>query len=107
MKVIHHFKTHRGDTYKIVSQKRIRNGGYDCFGLCDPPDDEEAIIRISQGMSNYDLMGTIIHEMAHAFFYERSETNVTRFTQSVMTLLRRLQLTPNDRRYSRRPKITK
>lgn len=100
MKAIHHFKTHKGQPYKVVLVKGLKENGEPMLGLCDEPSDEEvAFLRLNAEMCDYQLMETAIHELAHAFFWEASETNVNKFAKATMSLLRRLGYVPaaNDR----------
>lgn len=100
VKVIHRFKTHKRESYKVVLVKNLTDEGEPMLGLCDEPNPEEIVLlRLNQDMSDYQLMETIIHEMAHAHFWDKSETNVNRFAKATMSLLRRLGYLPaaNDR----------
>lgn len=92
MKVIHKFKTHRGHPYTVVWQKKITLKGQRCFGQCESPHQEGSLIKLEEGQDDYCLIDTILHEMAHAFFFEQSEKNVTRFTKSTLTLLKKMGL---------------
>jgi hypothetical protein len=91
VKVIHAFKTHKGEPYHVILQKKIVWKKNIVDGLCEY-DSEDCKIKICQKLVGQDLIETIIHEMAHAFFSQASETNVTRFARSVITLLKKMRL---------------
>lgn len=93
MKVVHKFKTYKRTPYIVVLQKKVvKPDGTVCFGICDSPNKDGAFIRLENGQGDYRMIETIIHEMAHAFFFESCETNVSQFASSVMTLLKKMGL---------------
>ena len=49
------------------------------MGICQDPDDEHPKIYISPYLTDQSELNTSIHEIAHAFFWDKSETDIARF----------------------------
>jgi hypothetical protein len=84
------FTNTKGVTYQAFFKKPDKRIGEDIDGLCDDPDDEEPKIYIRPGMSNRREMNTCIHELCHAFFWDKSETDVSRYADTVSNYLYKL-----------------
>jgi hypothetical protein len=90
VKVIHHFKTHKGEPYEVIVQKRIQVDNVECYGLCEQPDKDGSFIKLAEKQSDDRLLETIIHEVCHSFFFDKSETSVDRFSKTCVTLLKKM-----------------
>ena len=54
--------------------------------MFDPSEDDPKIL-VNPNQTERQLMNTIIHEMAHAFFWNKSEENVSKFANTVTRFL--------------------
>jgi|TARA_R110000824_G_scaffold204652_2_gene389410 hypothetical protein len=78
------FTTTKGVEYEIIFRKPRKDAyGSDTFGLCVDPSEAKKNyipkIYISPYLSKKSELNTSIHEIAHAFFWEKSETDIARF----------------------------
>jgi len=78
------FTTTKGVEYEIIFRKPRKDAyGSDTFGLCvDPSEAKEDYIPkiyISPYLTKKSELNTSIHEIAHAFFWDKSETDIARF----------------------------
>ena len=70
--------------YEIFFRKPRHDAyGEDTHGLCEDPCEAKANyiprIYISPYLSKKSELNTSIHEIAHAFFWEKTETDIARF----------------------------
>lgn len=84
------FTNTKGVQYQSFFKKPDKRIGEGIDGLCFDPEDEEPKIYIRPGMSNRREMNTCIHEVAHAFFWDKSETDVRRYADTVSRYLYQL-----------------
>ena len=73
------FSTTKGVQYEIVFRKPHKAYGNDLDGLCIDPCEENPKIYINPYISKNCELNTSIHEIAHAFFWDKSETDISRF----------------------------
>ena len=57
------------------------------MGLCFDPSEDDPKILVNPNQTERQLMNTMIHELAHAFFWDSSEENVTKFGNTVTRFL--------------------
>ena len=75
------FKNSKGVTYEVIFRKpNKQHYGNECDGVCYDPDEKpKPKIMISPYLTDQSEINTCIHEIAHAFFWEETETNITKF----------------------------
>jgi hypothetical protein len=59
-----------------------------CYGICDSPETEHANIKIDPTLSKQKTINILIHEVLHAFFWQESETKVTKCANTLSRLIR-------------------
>lgn len=79
------FKNTQGHKYEVIFKRLPSNCSY--MGLCEDPEEDSPKIVIKQNLGDKSLLNTIIHEFAHAFFWDSSEKNVGTFANKVTKLL--------------------
>lgn len=72
------FKTDKGKSYKVIKQNI--NIKEKAEGLCDSPDAKNPEIIIEADLLPRREMSVTIEEFAHAFFWDKSEKNVRKFS---------------------------
>ena len=83
------FKNTKGTEYSIKFRKPDRRvWGDDCDGVCFYPDYcGQSHIKINPHRTDQTIFNTVIHETTHAFFDELTETQVTKFANTLSRLL--------------------
>jgi hypothetical protein len=81
------FTNTKGVTYYSYLKKPDKRIGRAIDGLCADPDDDIPMIYIRPGMSDRREMNTQIHEVAHAFFWDKPETDIRRYADTVSRYL--------------------
>lgn len=82
------FKNTKGVEYEVIFRKPNKNTyGEHCDGICYDPKDKHPKILISPYLSKQTELNTIIHEMAHAFFWDKSESEVFNYANAVSRML--------------------
>jgi Zn-dependent peptidase ImmA (M78 family) len=82
------FKNVEGIEYEIVFRKPDqRYYGEDCDGFCTPPDKENPKIYINPHRTDQTQLNTIIHEVTHAFFWDKKEYEVKKYADTMSRLL--------------------
>jgi len=72
------FRTYDGKVrYEVILKKPPKC--YNAVGLCLDPTESDPKILVNPNQTERQLMNTIIHEFAHAFFWDSSEQNVSKF----------------------------
>lgn len=84
MKKTFKFTNTKGVEYEIVFRKPRHDAyGEDTYGLCEDPcearKDYIPRIYISPYLTKKSELNTSVHEIAHAFFWEKAETDIARF----------------------------
>ena len=90
MKSFLKFKNSEGVTYEFVFRKPDkRRWGEDCDGVCFYPviGKNPTPILINPHRSNQVILNTVIHETAHAYFPELTETQVLAFGNTLSRIL--------------------
>ena len=82
------FKTPKGIVYHIRFRKPdVRTWGDDCCGVCFFPVGGEGKIYVSPHRGNQTQLNTLIHEVTHAYFGDKTETEVTSFANTLSRIL--------------------
>jgi len=79
------FRTYNRKRYELFLKKPPKC--YQAVGLCYDPIEENPKILVDPKLPEKDLLNTIVHELAHAFFWDSSEENVTKFANTVSRFL--------------------
>ena len=79
------FRTHNKARYELFLKKPPKC--YQAEGICYDPVEDNPKILVNPNQSEKQVMNTIIHEIAHAFFWDASEGNVAKFANTVARLL--------------------
>ena len=78
----------------------------ECEGICYNPQDEKPKIFINP-RGKRGLLNTSIHEFAHAFFWESTETNVFKFANVVSKFLYQQGWRQDEKLKPDKPKVPK
>ena len=83
------FKNAKGIKYTIRFRKPDKRlWGEDCDGVCFfPTGGEETHIKINPHRTNQTIFNTIIHEVTHAFFEDKTEAETFKFANTLSRLL--------------------
>ena len=82
------FKTAGGVEYEVIFRKPNRNAyGDDCDGVCFSPSSSSPKIQINPHRTDQTQLNTAIHEFAHAFFWEKPEQDIKKFSDAVSRFL--------------------
>ncbi|MAH50979.1 hypothetical protein CMI37_34500 [Candidatus Pacearchaeota archaeon] len=84
------FKNAQGVEYEVIFRKPDkRTWGEDCDGVCFYPNDNEnkSKIYINPYRTNQTQLNTIIHEVAHAFFWDKKEYEIKKYADTMSRLL--------------------
>lgn len=73
------FTNTKGVKYEVVFRKPHIAYGDEVDGLCIAPSEKDPKIYINPYLTKKSELNTCIHEIAHAFFWDKSETDVKRF----------------------------
>jgi Zn-dependent peptidase ImmA (M78 family) len=79
------FRTHNKARYELFLKKPPKR--YQAEGICYDPIEDNPKILVNPNQTEKRVMNTIIHEIAHAFFWDASEGNVAKFANTVARLL--------------------
>lgn len=90
MKVIYTFKTPEKDIFKVALQRKITKNKVPCFGICKPCGKKGPVILLEEKQTPKEMLTTIIHEVAHAFFYEEKERVVEKFAKTCVSLFKKV-----------------
>ena len=89
------FKNTRGTEYTVnfkkPDQRRFRDfsrRGKEALGVCwSPRMDGTADIEVDPNRTDQTIFNTVIHEITHAYFDELTETEVTKFADTLSRIL--------------------
>ena len=79
------FRTNKGVRYELLLKKPPKC--YKAEGLCYDPTESNPKILVNPNQGEKELFNTIIHEVAHAFFWHASEERVTKFANTISRYL--------------------
>ena len=81
------FRTDRRIRYELLLKKPHKC--YKAEGICYDPSEDTPKIFINPDQSDKEVLNTIVHEIAHAFFWDKSEETITKFGNTVARCLSR------------------
>ena len=81
------FKNTEGTEYTVRFKKPDARKHGQCAGYCYYPRNGKAAIEVSPTESNQIIFNTVIHEVTHAFFDDKTETETTKFANTLSRLL--------------------
>ena len=81
------FKNQDGTKYTVRFKKPDARTHGQCDGFCFYPKDGKADIEVNPKMGNQIIFNTVIHEVTHAFFDDKTETETTKFADTLSRLL--------------------
>jgi len=82
------FKNAKGIEYEVIFRKPNKNHyGDSCDGVCLCPDSKNPKIQINPYRTNQTQLNTAIHEFAHAFFWDKPEKDVKKFSDAMSRFL--------------------
>ena len=81
------FKTPKGAKYEVLFRKPDKRHFDDADGICTSPKEDNPKIHINPKLTDQSTLNTAVHEIAHAFFWNKTELEVTRFANTVSRFL--------------------
>jgi len=82
------FKNGDGAEYEVIFRKPNKKYfGSDCDGVCACPEEKSPKIQINPHRTSQTQLNTSIHEFTHAFFWEKSEKDVSHFASTLSRFL--------------------
>ena len=81
------FKNGDGTQYKLLFKKPDKRVAAHADGWCESPYGKKPRILINPYRTPQTQLNSIVHEMAHAFFWDKSEIDITRFGNAVSRVL--------------------
>jgi hypothetical protein len=82
------FKNGEGIEFEIIFRKPDkRTWGDDCDGVCFLPSGDKSKIYVNPWRTDQTHLNTIIHETTHAYFWDKSEKEVTAFANTLSRIL--------------------
>ncbi len=97
------FRNTDGIRYEVYFVKPHVGHYGDIHGLCDDPSEKNAKIYINPHLTQKSELNTMIHEMTHAFFWDKSEKEVHKFANAVTALLYRQGWRRDDNKRNNEP----
>ena len=97
------FRNVDGVRYEVYFVKPNKAYYGDVHGMCDDPEEKNAKIYINPYLSKKSELNTMIHEMTHAFFWDKSENEVYKFANAVTALLYRQGWRRDDSKRNNEP----
>lgn len=83
------FRNTSGIRYEVYFVKPNEAYYGDIHGLCDDPEEKNAKIYINPYLTPKSELNTAIHEMAHAFFWDKTEKEITKYANATTAFLYR------------------
>ena len=81
------FKTTKGVEYKVLFKKPNKRWFDDADGYCQDPNSKNPKIVINPYLTDQSELNTIIHEIGHAFFWDKSEKEIAQFANTCSRIL--------------------
>jgi len=81
------FSNTGGVQYEVLFRKPDKKHFGEADGFCTDPSEEKPKIHINPYLTKRNELNTIIHEFAHAFFWEATENQVNKFGNAVSKFL--------------------
>lgn len=98
------FKNSEGAVYEVYFVKPNKAYYGDCtVGLCASPEQKNAKIYVSPYLTQKSELNTVIHEICHAFFWDKQEGRVNKFANTVAGLLYRQGWRKDETKKNKKP----
>ena len=81
------FKNVEGVEYEVYFMKPHKAHGDDLHGLCIDPHEKNPKIYINPYLTKKSELNTVVHEICHAYFWDATEKEVTKFANTVAGVL--------------------
>ena len=81
------FKNSEGIEYEVIFRKPDERHFGEVDGICTDPEKESPKIHINPKLGKQSELNTIVHEMAHAFFWDKTEREIYKFANTVSKFL--------------------
>ena len=81
------FKNTSGVEYEVFFKKPNSKYYADADGYCHDPKEKDPKIYINPYLTKQSELNTIIHEMAHAFFWDKPEKDIFAYANAVSRML--------------------
>ena len=81
------FKNTNGVEYEVFFKKPNSKYYADADGYCHDPKEKDPKIYINPYLTKQSELNTIIHEMAHAFFWDKPEKDIFAYANAVSRML--------------------
>ena len=81
------FKNGRGVKYEVLFRKPNSKYYGNADGICASPSEDHPRIHINPNLTSQSELNTAIHEMAHAFFWDKPETEILKYANAVSRFL--------------------
>jgi hypothetical protein len=81
------FKNSKGIEYEVLFRKPNERHYGDADGTCANPGVPNPKIHISPYLTLQSELNTCIHEFAHAYFWDKTETEISAFANSLSRFL--------------------
>ena len=101
------FKNTNDIEYKIFFKKPDKRWYGKADGVCQDPRDKNPNIFINPYLTNQSEMNTIIHELAHAFFWDKKEKDILKFSNTCSRILYERGFMPHPHSRNKQPKKLK
>ena len=101
------FKTTKGVEYKVLFRKPDARWFDDADGYCQDPNSENPKILVNPYLTDQSELNTIIHEIGHAFFWDKTEKEIAQFANTCSRILYERGFAHNTKRNPKRKKRNK
>ena len=81
------FTTPEGIEYEVIFRKPDKRTYDDADGVCYSPDEDKPKIYINPHLTKQSELNTAIHEFCHAFFWDKTESEVSKYANVVSRFL--------------------
>ena len=73
--------------YKVLFRKHDGRWYGEADGICQSPDEKNPKIFINPYLTDQSELNTIIHEIAHAYFWDKTEKEIAAYSNTVSRFL--------------------
>ena len=82
------FKNAQDVEYELIFRKPDqRYYGDDCDGVCSSPDKPNPRVLINPHRTDQTQLNSLIHEVAHAFFWDKKEYEIKKYADTMSRIL--------------------
>lgn len=97
------FRNAQGIRYEIHFRKPNRAHFGKADGYCDDPEESAPRIYINPHLTQKSELNTIVHELCHAFFWDKAEKDVYKFGNTAAAFLYRQGWRKNEELTNNKP----